>query len=207
MAEKKRTSYIYYTDWAEQLLRLPETLRLRIDDAVKRYVLYGEEPTDKEVLYSMFGLMRTQIDRDSAKYRDKCSKNSNNVRKRWQGKSTNVYDGIRTIQTYTNDTDNDNNNDNIDNKENITKESARISFVIPSVEEVAEYVSENGLDINAASFVDYYTANGWLVGKNKMKDWRAALRNWARRNRLSPDTYPSTLKIADNEKRPIYNAL
>ena len=63
-----KNSFIYYLDWAEGLLKLPEELRLKIDDAVKRYVLYGEEPTDREVLYSMFALMRMQIDRDAEKW-------------------------------------------------------------------------------------------------------------------------------------------
>lgn len=63
-----RTCFLYYKDWAELLLKMPEDLRHRIDDAVKKYVLYGEEPTDTEVLYSMFGIMRQQIDRDDAKW-------------------------------------------------------------------------------------------------------------------------------------------
>lgn len=67
-ANKK--SFIYYVDWCEQTLALPNDLRLKVDDAVKRYVLYGEEPTDREVLYSMFGLMRLQIDRDEQKWLD-----------------------------------------------------------------------------------------------------------------------------------------
>lgn len=68
MKDKVKRSFVYYLDWAEQLMSLPDTLRLKIDDAVRRYVLYGEEPTDREVLYSMFGLMRMQIDRDVEKW-------------------------------------------------------------------------------------------------------------------------------------------
>lgn len=52
--QKEKPNFLYYTDWAEQLLSFPADLRLKIDDAVKRYVLYGEEPTDRDVLYSMF---------------------------------------------------------------------------------------------------------------------------------------------------------
>lgn len=66
----KKSSFVYYLDWAEELLTLPGELRLKVDDAVKRYVLYGEEPTDREVIYSMFGLMRKQIDRDADKWND-----------------------------------------------------------------------------------------------------------------------------------------
>lgn len=49
--QKEKPNFLYYTDWAEQLLSFPADLRLKIDDAVKRYVLYGEEPTDRDVLY------------------------------------------------------------------------------------------------------------------------------------------------------------
>ncbi len=69
MKDNAKKSFVYYLDWAEQLMSLPDTLRLKIDDAVRRYVLYGEEPTDREVLYSMFGLMRMQIDRDVEKWK------------------------------------------------------------------------------------------------------------------------------------------
>ena len=48
---------------------------------------------------------------------------------------------------------------------------------------MAEYCSQNGYKISAESFVDFYESKGWMVGKNKMKDWRAAVRNWARSQR------------------------
>jgi hypothetical protein len=48
----------------------------------------------------------------------------------------------------------------------------------PTVDEVAEYVSTRAIQINPQSFVDYYTANGWKVGRHSMKDWKAAVRTW-----------------------------
>ena len=55
---------------------------------------------------------------------------------------------------------------------------SRARFVPPTVKEVAAYCRQRGNRIDPERFVDYYTANGWLVGKNRMKDWRAAVRNW-----------------------------
>lgn len=52
----------------------------------------------------------------------------------------------------------------------------------PTVEDVVAFCNEKGITIDAQAFVDYYEANGWRVGKNPMKDWRAAVRNWARRD-------------------------
>ena len=209
MSAAKRPAYLYYMDWAEQTLCLPKDLRLRIDDAVKRYVLYGEEPTDKEVLYSMFNLMRTQIDRDSARYRDICKKNHRNAQKRWRrdGNDTTVSERMRPHAVDAN-----NNNDiNTDEKrkEKHTKESARSSFVIPSFEDVVGYIAANNLNVDASQFIDYYTSNNWMVGRNKMKDWQAAIRNWARRDKLLPKSIAISppQKQTDNEARPIYQAL
>lgn len=72
-------------------------------------------------------------------------------------------------------------NTNISNtKESNTK---RYRFKQPTVEEVAQYISENGYHINAEQFVDYYSSKGWLVGKSPMRDWKAAVRNWERRRK------------------------
>ena len=74
----------------------------------------------------------------------------------------------------------------IDNKEknNIKKESAGAhnkKFVKPTVEEVRTYCQERNNTVDANRFVDYYEANGWKGGRNSMKDWKAAVRTWERR--------------------------
>lgn len=56
-------------------------------------------------------------------------------------------------------------------------------FVAPSVEDVREYCAARGNKINAESFVSFYEARGWLIGKTKMKDWKAAVRTWELRQR------------------------
>lgn len=54
-------------------------------------------------------------------------------------------------------------------------------FVIPTVADVEAYCEEKGIfGFDAQKFVDYYTSNGWMVGRNRMKDWRAAIRTWRR---------------------------
>ena len=50
----------------------------------------------------------------------------------------------------------------------------------PTAQEVMDYCQERSNSVDAVKFVDYYTARGWLIGKNKMKDWRAAVRMWER---------------------------
>ncbi len=51
-------------------------------------------------------------------------------------------------------------------------------FIPPNVEQVTEYCKERNNNIDPQSFVDFYTAKGWMVGKNKMRDWKAAVRTW-----------------------------
>ena len=72
---------------------------------------------------------------------------------------------------------------NIDNRESVidirnsdTRTKAR--FVPPTVEDVEAYIREKGYNVNAQRFVDFYASKGWMVGKNKMKDWKASVRTW-----------------------------
>lgn len=56
-------------------------------------------------------------------------------------------------------------------------------FRAPTTEEVAQYAKEANLTIDAALFCDHYASKGWKVGKSPMKDWKAAARNWDRRDK------------------------
>jgi len=76
-----------------------------------------------------------------------------------------------------------NNNDNNDNNDN--KKKREVRFIPPTITEVEEYCREKGYNINASNFVDFYEAKGWMIGKNKMKDWKAAIRTWVRRENNS----------------------
>ena len=69
-------------------------------------------------------------------------------------------------------------------------------FTKPTIEEVQAYCQERNKGVDAQKWYDYYSANGWKVGKNPMKDWRAAVRTWergdsgARNSRVSFTPYP-----------------
>lgn len=69
-------------------------------------------------------------------------------------------------------------------RSNVSKESKVKKFTPPSVEDVEKYISERGkIDPSEAErFCDFYASKGWMVGKNKMKDWKAAVRNWEKGN-------------------------
>lgn len=76
---------------------------------------------------------------------------------------------------------------NVKNERN--KDSSR--FTPPTLEEVIAYCKERANSVDPNRFIDFYTAKGWMVGKNKMKDWKAAVRNWEK----SSNTYNSNTTV------------
>lgn len=59
-------------------------------------------------------------------------------------------------------------------------QTKRTHFIPPTLEEVKSYCEERKNSVDYQRFIDYYTANGWKVGKNPMKDWKATVRTWER---------------------------
>ena len=51
-------------------------------------------------------------------------------------------------------------------------------FKEPTLEEVKKYCEERQNNVNPQKFIDFYKSKGWMVGKNKMKDWKACVRTW-----------------------------
>ena len=68
----------------------------------------------------------------------------------------------------------------------ISDKPKRNKFVIPTVEDIQEYCDERGNNIDAQRFIDYYSARGWMLGKNHIKDWKACVRTWERNDSFKP---------------------
>lgn len=87
------------------------------------------------------------------------------------------------------------------NSEKVNKRSAQNKrFVPPTVDEVRAYCKERGNNIDAESFVDYYTSTGWLVGKKPMKDWKASVRTWERNERRQDNARPDTAATGNTKR-------
>ena len=82
---------------------------------------------------------------------------------------------------------------NVTNNVNNEKRSNR-GFSPPSLEEVESYCQERGNGVDPQSFIDFYSSKGWMVGKNKMKDWKASVRTWENRSKGQSTTKSSTGK-------------
>lgn len=98
--------------------------------------------------------------------------------------------------------------DNIPIVENKKEEGADTSakpsksFVPPSEDEVRDYVIEKGYRVDAGCFVDFYETNGWIQGRGKpIKDWRAAVRTWERRNTASSNDQSNRDALAEWRER------
>jgi hypothetical protein len=91
----------------------------------------------------------------------------------------NVTDNVTVTQGNATDIEEDK---DLDKEKDVLENTSqkRKRFVPPTLEDVQAYCDERQNGVDAERFIDYYTANGWLVGKNKMKDWKAAVRTWER---------------------------
>ena len=79
----------------------------------------------------------------------------------------------------------DNINININNT-NLTDSNRKARFKKPSVIDIIDYCKERNNNIDAEAFIDFYESKDWKIGKNKMKDWKAAVRTWERRETKKP---------------------
>lgn len=61
---------------------------------------------------------------------------------------------------------------------NKNEKNERSMFIVPSLQEVSAYCQERNNNVDSQKFFDFYESKGWMVGKNKMKDWKAAVRTW-----------------------------
>ncbi len=176
--------------------------RLMVYEAVVEYGILGKVPDFSTVdplglIDGIFAAIKYVIDSTKSKRvhisneRSKAGKNggapkgNQNARKQPKTSKTN-----KTSVDVDVDVDVD---EKIKKLSNESKESAdkprkvaakRAAFVAPSPQEVKDYISEKGYAVDAQRFIDFYEAKGWMIGRNKMKNWRAAVRTWTRR----PDT-------------------
>lgn len=181
-----RESMVFYQSFAKAIKLMPKDKQLDALWAIIDYGLDGEEPDPETDVYTMmvFEMAKPQID--------------SNVKRKVNGSSggrpkTYGYEDEKPVviesenHRLSDEKPNVNVNENVNVKENDKKKDTNVSkekrFAPPTPENVREYCREKGLSVDADRFVDFYESKNWYVGKNKMKDWKAAVRNWARSQR------------------------
>ena len=187
---------------------MPEDQAREFVFALVRFGMTGEEPEPGEPWYPTFVACKGRVELSVAKQR----KARGMAEARWQGRDGRDEDAAPDQASCTGDAKHDARGDASimhdggqasctgDGKHRPEKESESekesekekemkgkraakaARFSPPSTDDVSAYAAGRGLDIDAAAFVDFYAAKGWKVGTSPMRDWRAAVRNWCRRD-------------------------
>lgn len=188
-------SFVFYRSFRDAIEEMDDSEKLATLLAICDYALYGVEPKlDGVMSRAVFTVAKPSIDANKTKRKN--GKNGGRPKKETAGfsKENQRFSKSESTDTET-DTETESETDT-DTGTNKADKPPRAQFVVPRVEEVQAYIDEKGYTgIDAAAFVDYYTANGWMVGKHKMKDWKAAVRNWARREKKDD----SRMELVTNE--------
>ena len=176
-----------YFQFYETFYATIETLeieeQLKYFKAICRYGLFGEEPqfSDKKDL-AIFLQIQFAIDNQNKRR----AINRNNGLHGGRPKSENN----RTKPTVTEKKQNaemnriemKGNEGNSDSDETLSfSKSSSKKFIKPTVEEIRAYCRERKNSVDAENFFNFYESKGWLVGRNKMKDWRASVRTWEKK--------------------------
>lgn len=203
-----KKTFLFFCGWAEALADFSPTDRCAVYDATIAYAEDGILPTLSPVLMMAFKFIKKDIDDMQTKYEDICAKRRAAISKRWDKmrqeqqevqmntNHTNEYKSYKTIHSkheheheheHKHEHKHEFSDENIIEKENGKKKKQSAQrFTPPTVDAVAEYAKEKGYGISAERFISYYESVGWRVGRNPMKDWRAAVRTWATRDKAQP---------------------
>lgn len=204
-----KKSFVLYDSWGELITNLPDDMAGALIKSVISYAIDGEErDTDNPAIKAMFAMIKSKLDEDAAAYektvkqRSKAGKKA--MTKRWRD-TDKITEDNKTItnnntvkQDVTKITVSDSVSDNVSVSDSVSdndtvplievkKKRGRSPFSPPTAEEVASYCRERGNNVDPETFVDFYSAKGWKVGSSPMKDWRASVRTWEKRDsRASP---------------------
>jgi hypothetical protein len=208
MNEKKIKSFVFYADWYNAIKMLDDNIRLEIYDAIMADVFCSDNLSLSDQAKVAMSFIKPQLDRDKSKWLEIKKKREESGRKGGISKSkqnkANAKFAINNKQNVANEAVND--NVNIDNnvviKEIIdTNVSNKKGFTPPTVDEVYAYITRMGYHIDAERFHAYYESNGWMVGRNKMKDWKAACRTWEVKTRENTPSLFEQTPVRPDEPR------
>lgn len=188
--------FVIYREIADKIELLSDAQAGELLKMALAFAFDGEiVHTDDLAVNIVFTDMKRDIFRAAEKYQRICERNRENGAKGGRPKTQESPEEPKETQWDNLETQENQKNPNTEhrtqniehrtqNTEHRTQNTERVSrFAPPTVEDVKDYAWENGYKIDAERFVDFYTSKGWMVGKSKMKDWKAAVRNWAARDK------------------------
>lgn len=186
MSQTAFDAFLFYRSYRESLNGMTQKDQLATLLAIIDYALYGVEPDLKgKMPAAIFTVVRPNIDANNAKR--KAGKKGGRPKKETNGFSEDETIGFPKGESNEGCIMKDEGQRDEGQREcGAAEPPTRPRFVPPTVEEVAAYVRERGSAVDPQVFWDFYAAKGWMVGKSKMKDWRAACRSaesWERWDR------------------------
>jgi uncharacterized protein YdaU (DUF1376 family) len=156
------------------------------DDSKKLAFMLKSDPATIELLLEHFFTYRDgrwsheRCDQEIAGFRARSESARRSAKHRWDAQSMRTHSD-RNANASKNDADlcvSDANQYPITNNQEENRAKTAKRFVPPTVDEVASYCKERKNLVDSERFVNFYSAKGWMVGKNRMKDWKAAVRTW-----------------------------
>lgn len=192
-----RDNFMFFRNMRDIIKSVPRELQLELREAIEDYVFDGVEPTDwafKAIIQSIKPSLE-YVGRGAPKGNQNAKKDDfeeieNNSK---QIKQKNQLNGIDLIETKKQEAEAETEEETKDlKKDNLTVIQKKQTFQKPTFEEVEAYCRERNNGVDVARWFDYYTSNGWKVGKNAMKDWRAAVRTWERSSVAAPVSRKNT---------------
>jgi hypothetical protein len=177
MATEKK-SFLLYCDIIHTIEQLTDEQAGHLFKHILQYVNDKDPQTDNVITKIAFEPIKQSLKRDLQKYEDIRKRNSDNARKRWDATA---YDRIRKDAKNA-DSDSVSDSDSVRDKKVFTK---------PSLDELRDYMDSIGMNDVSNKFFDFYESKGWMIGKNKMKDWKSAVRTWK----------PNNLKVSTNQHK------
>lgn len=168
MATDKK-SFLLYCDIIHTIEQLTDEQAGHLFKHILQYVNDKDPQTDNVITKIAFEPIKQTLKRDLKKYEDIRKRNSENARKRWDATA---YDRIP----------NDTKNADIVREIEIGIVKDKKIFTKPTLDELREYMDSIGMNDVSSKFFDFYESKGWMIGKNKMKDWKSAVRTWKSNN-------------------------
>ena len=172
MATDKK-SFLIYCDIIHTVEQLTDEQAGDLFNHLLRYVNDLNPQSDSVITKIAFEPIKQALKRDLDKYESIRKRNSDNARMRWDATASS---GIP------NDTKNADRDIVIGSDIDKDIKKQRVVFEKPTLSELKNYMLEIGMADVSEKWFDYYESNGWLVGKNKMKNWKAAVRTWKNNN-------------------------
>ncbi len=165
-----------YTDFVEDTEELSDAEFGRLMRAVMKYAQTGELPKLNGAERMLWRTAKRNVDMQTEAYARICERNKGNRNSTSRHQSSPVVtSGDQSSQGKGKGKGKGKEKEN----ECVIADTPT-RFAKPTIDEVKAYCEERHNRVNPQRFIDFYSAKGWMIGKNPMKDWKAAVRNWER---------------------------